>query len=507
MKPKIFVASSVEGLSVAYAVQTNLQHTAELTVWDQGVFALSHSALESLLAVLSKSDFGIFVFTGDDLTKIRGKESATVRDNVVFELGMFIGRLGKERSFVLIPAGADLRLPTDLLGLTPGNFETGRSDGSYEAACGPVCNRIREAVKRLGFLLKGKDADIPPDTEAGESSTASPPTSGPVLSKEATEASWFDAWRVRNYNNAIELLSGEMDSEEDDDAKYDKKCIIGMLKYESDAPSGFRYFDELIKGRDVKAAAYWWMASSLSWSDLHAKALEIFEEGLKSFPGNEDLLSSKATCFRSLGKPEDSINVLKDALIIQPSSARLNEDLVQQFLDRKDIVSAREQLVKALTLLPRNESLWSKFGRLLSEDADNIGAARVFRKLTSLNHKNAGYHCLLGNAYLSLGFPGLALESYRRANELSNGKEGWIVANIGNLLSNQGLHQEAIDKFGEALKIESGSQYTHERLAVAITNRKAELDRFGGIVELAAPLLSLSAARVLEIPGLPPVSS
>ena len=346
MKPKIFVASSVEGLSVAYAIQTNLQHTAELTVWDQGVFALSHSALESLLAVLSKSDFGIFVFTGDDLTKIRGKESATVRDNVVFELGMFIGRLGKERSFVLIPAGADLRLPTDLIGLTPGTFESGRSDGSYEAACGPACNRVRESVKRLGFLLKGKDAQDPPaDTESGESNPVPLPSSGPVLSKDASESSWVDAWQSKKYEKAIELLSDEIEREPDDDKKYDLRCIIGTLKYESDAPAGFRYFEEMIKDEHVKPAAYWWMTSSLSWSDLHEKALFVLEEGLTKFPGNETFLSSKATCFRRLGKPEDSIAILKAALIIQPSSVRLNEDLVQQFLDKKDIVSGKDQLV------------------------------------------------------------------------------------------------------------------------------------------------------------------
>ena len=36
--PQVFIASSTEGLDIAYSVQDLLDNNAECTVWDQGVF-------------------------------------------------------------------------------------------------------------------------------------------------------------------------------------------------------------------------------------------------------------------------------------------------------------------------------------------------------------------------------------------------------------------------------------------------------------------------------------
>ena len=147
MKERIFIASSAEGLDVAYAAQENLEYNFEVTVWPQGIFALTRSTLESLCDSLNKFDAAIFVLTPDDDIVVRGKTESKVRDNVVFELGLFLGHLGRERCFILQPRSAkELSLPTDLLGVTVATYDDQREDDNLVAALGPPCNRIRRVI-------------------------------------------------------------------------------------------------------------------------------------------------------------------------------------------------------------------------------------------------------------------------------------------------------------------------------------------------------------------------
>ena len=103
MKPRLFIGSSKESLNISYAAQQNLYNDAEITVWTQGVFQPSKTNLESLLKQLISCDFGIFIFSPDDILSIREEKNQAVRDNVIFELGLFVGHIGKDRCFILIP--------------------------------------------------------------------------------------------------------------------------------------------------------------------------------------------------------------------------------------------------------------------------------------------------------------------------------------------------------------------------------------------------------------------
>ncbi|NNB86707.1 TIR domain-containing protein [Corallococcus exiguus] len=148
MKKKLFIGSSSESLDIANAIQENLDHYAEVTVWTQGVFSLSSSSLASLIAAANKTDFAVFVFAPDDVVKLRRAEMAVARDNVVFELGLFIGTLGPERVYFVVPRDTpNLHLPSDLLGITPAAFELNREDGNLTAALGAACNKIRNQMK------------------------------------------------------------------------------------------------------------------------------------------------------------------------------------------------------------------------------------------------------------------------------------------------------------------------------------------------------------------------
>ncbi|MFS1963312.1 TIR domain-containing protein [Vibrio lentus] len=81
-----------------------LEHEAEPTIWSQGVFNLNQNTLSELLNALNTFDAAIFVLSPDDVVKIRGTEQTVTRDNVVFELGMFIGRLGADKTFMVKPS-------------------------------------------------------------------------------------------------------------------------------------------------------------------------------------------------------------------------------------------------------------------------------------------------------------------------------------------------------------------------------------------------------------------
>jgi hypothetical protein len=154
-KARVFIGSSVEGLEIAFAIQQNLEHDTEPTVWPQGAFIPSTYVLLALEQAADSYDFGVFVFSPDDLVTIRNEDFATVRDNVLFEFGLFIGRLGRERNFIVMPRGQrDFHLPADLLGLITTDFDASREDKNLVAATGPAAHRIRNEIKRLGFRKK-----------------------------------------------------------------------------------------------------------------------------------------------------------------------------------------------------------------------------------------------------------------------------------------------------------------------------------------------------------------
>lgn len=150
-KPKIFIASSVEGLEIAKIVNVKLEYITEPTLWTD-VFKLSSITLLSLIEKAEETDFAIFIFTPDDKVSIRDNKKNIVRDNVLFELGLFIGKLGLKNCFIIKPRNVDLHILTDLAGITIATYDENRSDKNLTSALTTPCTNIELAMQKIKIV-------------------------------------------------------------------------------------------------------------------------------------------------------------------------------------------------------------------------------------------------------------------------------------------------------------------------------------------------------------------
>ena len=145
-KAQIFIGSSTEGLDVARKIQKELSSEYDTNIWDQGLFdKLGLSFLETLEKIADVYDYGIFIFTPDDKIESRGQAGTIARDNVIFELGMFVGRLSRKKAFLIYPKNIAIHILSDFAGITTGQYDP--TLPNLQAALGPVCDKIRTSIE------------------------------------------------------------------------------------------------------------------------------------------------------------------------------------------------------------------------------------------------------------------------------------------------------------------------------------------------------------------------
>jgi CRP/FNR family transcriptional regulator, cyclic AMP receptor protein len=144
------VGCSVERVPIAEEIQAAMLHEkVDVQIWPQGVFLPSHGTLEDLLRGIDAADFAVIIAHPDDVVlTARNELGAVPRDNVIFELGMAMGALGRDRSLIVRPI-IDVKLPTDLLGITPIQYQDGPPE-TLTIGVGPIVTAVKKAVARLG---------------------------------------------------------------------------------------------------------------------------------------------------------------------------------------------------------------------------------------------------------------------------------------------------------------------------------------------------------------------
>ncbi|GKS56556.1 hypothetical protein YTPLAS18_00830 [Nitrospira sp.] len=165
----MFIGSSSNSVGLARQLKNALlakAPQAAVTVWDEA-FRPGQLLLDQIVRLVKEYDFGVFVFAADDILLIQEQHNSkgsrqvptqpttmTVRDNVLFEAGVFMGGLGHQRTFLVVPRPLNslLRTPSDLEGLLTANYRptAGRKDGSRIEA--DIDTAATQIVVRIGEL-------------------------------------------------------------------------------------------------------------------------------------------------------------------------------------------------------------------------------------------------------------------------------------------------------------------------------------------------------------------
>jgi hypothetical protein len=150
-RPCLFIGSSRELLPVARTIQQKLSECADTTIWDKYNFPLGQPVLDGLLMAAEQFDFALFVFGQDDTLIIRDVTTKVVRENVLFELGLFIGRMGRGRAVWISPVGVAAPYTiSDLEGIIHLSFDdtSAERDESLNDAIRKVCWQITDLGPR-----------------------------------------------------------------------------------------------------------------------------------------------------------------------------------------------------------------------------------------------------------------------------------------------------------------------------------------------------------------------
>lgn len=274
MKHRIFIGSSVESLEIAKAIQIELDRFAYVTIWHQDIFKLSSNALDDLVKATTKFDFAIFIFNPDDITTIRKTDYPTVRDNVLFELGLFTGKFGdKKYVFMLKPRSVkELHIASDLAGITLGEYDDQRTDGNFQAMVAPFCDQVRRQIKDLksnGMLsLEGKWS---------ERWWAEDKENRPIYfeEKEVTIEQFGNEIRAQfNFNNRTYLFEGVIEQ---------MRFITGSWRDIENGPTYSGAF-QLIVNIDGKTLYGKWIGFSASSNEIKYGMWEWKREDVDKYP-------------------------------------------------------------------------------------------------------------------------------------------------------------------------------------------------------------------------------
>lgn len=140
MKPTVFIASSSRDQKLLDALKAQLDDHFSVKRWTtEGHAELGSELLGWAVRESRTRQFGLFLLTPDE------KWGRQCNGNVLFELGLFVGAVGAERSLIVRPRGFEV--PADVRGHIAVDFDPEAFARDGAAALAEPCREIVETLR------------------------------------------------------------------------------------------------------------------------------------------------------------------------------------------------------------------------------------------------------------------------------------------------------------------------------------------------------------------------
>jgi predicted nucleotide-binding protein len=137
---RVFIMASSATGKIARALQNQCEgNHFNVVLWAEGAFGAGGYAVDKLEHVLDQSDIAIAV--------VEPHEKSSSQANVIFELGFFMGRLGRHRTFLVEPRTGEMKLPSELAGIGIITYDPKQEP---EQAVAASCDKLRGAIHEVG---------------------------------------------------------------------------------------------------------------------------------------------------------------------------------------------------------------------------------------------------------------------------------------------------------------------------------------------------------------------
>jgi CRP-like cAMP-binding protein len=147
--PKLLIAGTRPTLALVEPLGGLLRPEIAAASWANDQAEMASDMVDALESLVAGTDFVLLAVGPVDDLATRLTPAYTLKEKLSFELGLFVGFLGRSRVFVAVPSGLERLLPTGLLEtppmVLPDQMAYGRAD-----ALASVAATIRSVVERLG---------------------------------------------------------------------------------------------------------------------------------------------------------------------------------------------------------------------------------------------------------------------------------------------------------------------------------------------------------------------